>query len=171
MDDHGNKLLVGAYCGSSVIINPDDESYEFTANTKNFLFSFEADEKEKDKIKHRFIHNDGSERFGSYTADEEYCSLDFYQYNNQVLKLSFSEEVESFQTIVPEKKHYKVHRIEFWDIKHLNPQAKVNVELTQAGIPLSYYRPEPVYVVPAHISSDKLLVMIGVSSRLFCGGK
>lgn len=103
--------------------------------------------------------------------EDETRSLTFFQYSAPVFKLSFSEEEESYQKIIPEKKHFKVKKTEFWDIKHLNSKAKISVDLQQATTPLSYYRPEPVYVVPAHITSEKLLSMIGVNSRLLCGGK
>lgn len=40
-----------------------------------------------------------------------------------------------------------------------------------ATAPITYYRPETVYIVPYHITAEKLLRVLGVATKLFVQGK
>lgn len=173
----GEKLLVGAYFAGNINENKSTNYFELQADTKNFLFSIEKDDKDPNTNRYQFFHNDGEEEFGNLSGidltmfEDQSKTLLFSRYNNPIFKLSFCEEEKSFQKIVPEKKHFSLKKTEFWDIKHLNSKARISVDLQQSTTPMSYYRPERVYIIPAHITSEKLLNMIGVSSKLLYDGK
>ena len=60
---------------------------------------------------------------------------------------------------------------EMWDLKPVQ-HSNVPFSLTsQATPPLSYYRSEPVYTLPYHITVDKLLKMLGITSKIFVKGR
>jgi len=41
----------------------------------------------------------------------------------------------------------------------------------QATAPITYYRPETVYIVPYHITAEKLLRVLGVTTKLLVQSK
>ena len=162
--DESKTVICGAYCVS----DPDASEYaiNFNGNPKNFLFSFDDDS--KGGIKENFINNAEEAKFCSFSQDEDYSVLEFFSNGDQVLSLSFSEECESFQKLLPDFKRLKLKKIEFWDLKHLRSQTSLNVSLEQATVPVSYYRSEPISIVPYQVTAKKLCEMIGVNTKFIC---
>lgn len=164
-EDSSKTCICGAYCTTEP--NYEEGEAVIPCGLGNFLFFFSEE-------KTIFLDcNDitSTDRFGVFPTEEDFYLL-FYHAGSEKLKISFDSSNETEISFTEDSSSYSFQSCEFWDLKQLQNTNALALTLGKhATPPITYYRPETVYIVPFHITAEKLLKVMGVNTKLLVQGK